>query len=150
MYTIEEFDRCKSKVMNYIMFKKRTEYEVKMKFLNIFDEELLNDIIAYLREAGYLSDEKYIDRAVNEFIALKNLSIKEIKNKLAIKGVSRSLIDDYVSDNREKLDEYEYNSAKKLLLKKSLLNSIDDIKIQLMKKGYTTENINRAIEDIKK
>ena len=31
-YTIEEFDKAKTKVMNYIMYKKRTEHEVKNKF----------------------------------------------------------------------------------------------------------------------
>ena len=31
MYSIEEFDKEKTKVMNYIMYKKRTEKEVKNK-----------------------------------------------------------------------------------------------------------------------
>ena len=33
-YSIEEFDKAKTKVMNYIMYKKRTEYEVKNKYLS--------------------------------------------------------------------------------------------------------------------
>ena len=28
-YSIEEFDRAKTKVMNYIMYKKRTEKEIR-------------------------------------------------------------------------------------------------------------------------
>ena len=31
-YNAEEFDKSKSKVMNYIMYKKRTAYEVRNKF----------------------------------------------------------------------------------------------------------------------
>ena len=35
MYSIEEFDELKTKVLKYIMFKKRTELEIKRKFANI-------------------------------------------------------------------------------------------------------------------
>ena len=90
-YSIEEFDKAKTKVMNYIMYKKRTEYEVKNKFAKILEENLLNDIIEYVKEAGYLSDTAYIDRAVSEFKALNNLSRKEIKYKLYSKGIENSL-----------------------------------------------------------
>ena len=31
-YNAEEFDKAKTKVMNYIMYKKRTAYEVRNKF----------------------------------------------------------------------------------------------------------------------
>ena len=52
-YTIEEFDKAKTKIMNYIMYKKRTEYEVKNKFSKTLEENLLHDIIEYVKEAGY-------------------------------------------------------------------------------------------------
>ena len=48
MYTIEEFDKQKSKVMNYILYKKRTEQEVKNKFQNTIQSELLYDIIEHM------------------------------------------------------------------------------------------------------
>ena len=32
MYTIEEFDREKTRVLRYILYKKRSEYEVHNKF----------------------------------------------------------------------------------------------------------------------
>ena len=38
-YTIEEFDKAKTKVMNYIMYKKRTEYEVRNKFSKTLEEK---------------------------------------------------------------------------------------------------------------
>ena len=73
-YSIEEFDKAKAKVMNYIMYKKRTEYEVKNKFSKTLEENLLSDIIEYVKEAGYLSDIECIKRSVLEFQALNNLS----------------------------------------------------------------------------
>lgn len=140
-YSIEEFDKAKTKVMNYIMYKKRTEYEVKNKFSKTLEENLLNDIIEYVKEAGYLSDVQYIKRAVNEFMALNNLSRKEIKYKLFSKGVSNNLIEDYFSEHQEELYEYELNSAKKIILKKSQTMDKTEINNYLRKKGYTEEVI---------
>ena len=45
MYTIEEFDKEKTKVLKYVIYKKRTEKEVKTKFKSQIEENLLSDII---------------------------------------------------------------------------------------------------------
>ena len=58
---LEDFEKQKSKVMNYIMFKKRTEYEVRQKFSKTMNEDMLDDIIQYIKEAGYLNDKEYIE-----------------------------------------------------------------------------------------
>lgn len=71
MDTIEEFDKEKAKVMNYIMYKKRTEYEVKNKFQNTIQNDLLYDIISYIKDAGYLNDNDYIDRLVRGMYSIK-------------------------------------------------------------------------------
>ena len=148
MYTIEEFDKNKTKVLKYVMFKKRTELEIKMKFKTTIDENMLDDIIEELKENGYISDENYIQRAVDEFVALKNMSIKEIKYKLASKGISNSLIEDYIQDNKEELEDFELKSAENIVLKKSA--SMDEIEIKqyLIKKGYKQSSINSAFEEI--
>ena len=144
-YSIEEFDKAKTKLMNHITYKKRTEYEVRNKFSKTLEENLLNDIIEYVKEAGYLSDTEYIKRAVAEFEALNNLSRKEISYKLYSKGIENSLIEDYFSENSEELYEYELKSAKNIFNKK--INTIDEeeIKIYLRKKGYREEIIKEVI-----
>ena len=146
-YSIEEFDKAKTKVMNYIMYKKRTEYEVRNKFSKTLEENLLNDIIEYIKEAGYLSDTLYIDRAVAEFKALNNLSRKEIKYKLYSKGVENSLIEDYFSENSEELYEYELKSAKNIVIKKQGTIDEEEITNYLRKKGYKEDIIKQAIKD---
>ena len=72
MYTIEEFDREKTKVLKYVMYKKRTEREIRTKFQSLIEENLLEDILQELKDNRYISDENYIERAVHEFMALKN------------------------------------------------------------------------------
>ena len=148
MYTIEEFDNYKTKVLKYVIYKKRTEQEIRTKFEKIVEENMLDDIIEELKENGYISDENYIERAVNEFIALKNLSIKELKYKLISKGLKSDLIDDYIYKNMEKLEEYERKSAENIAIKRAVNMDESEIKQYLSKKGYEQENINLAIENM--
>lgn len=133
---LEEFEKQKAKVMNYIMYKKRTEFEVKQKFSKTIDEDTLEKIIDYIKEAGYLNDKDYIDRTVNEIMALKNLSIFEIKNKLYTKGISRNDIEDYVYEHIDELEEYERNSRENIIAKKSSSMTEQEIENYLYKKGF--------------
>ena len=148
MYSIEEFDREKTKVLKYVIYKKRTEREIRLKFKSTIEENLLEDIIEDLKENGYISDKAYVQRAVNEYMALKNLSIKELKYKLSAKGISSSDIEDYISNNYEELEEYEKKSAENIALKKSVNMDEDEIRTYLMKKGYREENIREAMENL--
>ena len=148
MYTIEEYDKEKTKVLKYVIYKKRTEREIRTKFKSIIEEDMLEDILEELKENGYISDESYIERAVNEFMALKNLSIKEIKYKLMSKGISSNLVEDYVQKNEEELNEYEQKSADNIVLKKSVNMDEIEIKQYLIKKGYTEEHIKNATQKI--
>ena len=147
MYTVEEFDKEKTKVLKYILYKKRSENEVRTKFSGTIDENLLEDIIEYLKQAKYIDDKEYIRKTVNNFIALKNLSIRELKYKLLSKGLNKNDIEDYIYENKEELEEYEIKSISNIIYKKSASMEQEEIKQYLLKKGYKTENINKAIEE---
>ena len=49
--------------------------------------------------------------------------------------------------NVEKLEEYEIKSISNIFYKKSASMEQDEIKQYLLKKGYKSENINKAIEE---
>lgn len=147
MYTIEEFDKKKTKVLKYILYKKRSEHEVRNKFSKTINEELLDDIIEYLKEAKYIDDEEYIRKTVNQFKLLKNMSIREIEYKLQAKGLKRNDIEDYIYNNKEELEDYEIKSAKNIISKKQASMEQDEIRIYLLKKGYKSDNIKEAMEE---
>ena len=148
MYTIEEYDNAKSKVLKYILYKKRSKQEVKNKFYNSIEEEMLNNIIDELEENGYIDDFNYVERAVNESIALNNLSLKEVRYKLMTKGINSGLIDEYFSKYQERMQEYEVNSARNLIIKKEKQMDENTLMQFLLKKGYKSDNIRQAIERI--
>lgn len=146
MYTIEEFDENKTKVMSYILYKKRTEYEVRKKFCDTIEENMLDDIIEYVKEAGYINDSEYVKKLFSEYMNLKSMSIREIKNKIYAKGVYVDYIEDYINENREMLEEYELNSAKKLFEKKKKISEPQKIKAYLLNKGFMTDTIDKIEE----
>lgn len=144
---LEEFDKLKTKVLKYIMYKKRTEQEIRRKFSNIDNQEMLEDVIENLKEIGYISDENYIERAVAEFMNLNNLSIKELKYKLMSKGINSNVMDNYFDKHLEELEKYEINSARNIILKKQFSMEEQQLIQYLLKKGYRMDSIKQAIEE---
>ncbi len=144
-YTPEEFDENKTKVMKYIVYKKRTESEIRKKFCHTIEENMLDDIIEYLKEAGYINDKEYLQKIVKEYMTLKQMSIREMKNKIYAKGIYVDDIEEYIENNKEELEEYELNSAKKLASKKKGLEP-EKLKAYLINKGYDSETV-RKIEE---
>ena len=142
---LEKLDKLKTKVLKYIMFKKRTEREIRRKFATVEDQDLLDDVIENLKEIGYIDDKDYVDRAVAEFMNLNNLSLKELKYKLQSKGVDAVALEDYLYKHEDELQDYETNSAKNIILKKQ--NSMDEQALiqHLLKKGYKMDSIKQAI-----
>lgn len=136
MYDIKEFDNQKTKILKYIMYKKRTEYEVRTKFKNQIDEDMLDDIIEYLKEANYINDYEFIEKQVNEYMLLKTMSIKEIRYKLYGKGLDKKLIEKYIDENYERLQEYENKCIEKIKTKKSQTMDEQEIQQYLYRKGY--------------
>lgn len=145
-YSIEQYDAIKTKVLKYVIYKKRTEAEIRRKFNNI-DDLILDDIINYLKEEKYIDDINYIKRSINEFININTLSIKEIKYKLQSKGLDCNLIERYIDDNIDELSEYEKKCAKKIYLKKINDSNTNDIINFLLRKGYRMDNIKAILEE---
>ncbi len=147
MYSIEEFDQAKTKILKYILYKKRTENEVRKKYENFFDNNLLEDVIDYLKEAGYINDVDYINKTINNMMILKNLSIIELRYKIITKGLDKNLIEDYFYEHKEELLEYEIKSASNIIYKKKKDMDSNELKSYLMKKGYRQDTIKKAFEE---
>ena len=146
-YSLVEFDNAKTKILKYVLYKKRSENEIIKKFENEFGSDLIQAVLSDLKEKDYVNDANYIKRSVNEFMALRNLSLFEIKYKLMSKGIKTSDIEDYFSQNYEVLMEYEKSSAKKIAQKKFSKMEEIDIKKYLMKKGYKSDSIKAALNE---
>ena len=139
---LSKVDKLKTKMLKYIFYKKRTEKEVWEKFKNE-DSELLEETIENLIELGYINDEIYVEKFVHEVVALKNLSVFEIKYKLLNKGIPEDIIDDYISKNSEMLEDYERLAATNLVQKRKESSTQEETMAYLNKKGYSYELIKK-------
>ena len=140
---IKQKDKIKTRLLKFIIFKKRTENEVFNKFKDEYDNELLSEVIQQLKELKYIDDQEYIEKYVLDTLKLKTLSIKELKFKLQTKEIARNLIDKYFEKHYNELYQYEIQSAKKIFVKKSN-KELQDIKNYLFRKGYLSETIRTA------
>lgn len=140
MNEFEEFDKLKTKVLKYVLYKKRSEAEIRQKFSED-SGEMLDEVIENLKENGYINDEIYIEKAVSEYQRLKNMSIREIEYKLLSKGIDKNALENYIDNHLDELLEFEINSAKNILIKKQATMEIEDIITYLRKKGYKSETI---------
>lgn len=133
------------KFMKYVVFKKRTESEVrqKCKMLN-YEEEQIEEIIEYLKENSYIDDEIYVDKYIKNVMKLKKCSINEIKIDLIRRGVDENLIEKYLTDEVYK---YEEESAKLLALKKLKTTEKEKVKRYLLNKGFSYSNVAKAIDN---
>lgn len=146
MYTIEQFDQGKTKVLKYILYQKRSEQEIRRKFASTLEEDLLEDIIEYLKQANYINDKQYIEKTIHNFMLLKNLSIKEIKYKLQAKGIAVKDFENYQEQHEEELQQYERKSAETIANKRKGSYEQIEIRQYLIKKGYSREAIDKAIK----
>ena len=64
------------------------------------------------------------------------------------KGVDKDSIENYIYENRDEMEEYEKKSAANILYKKQGSAEPEEIIQYLMKKGYKTENIRKAISEM--
>ena len=140
-----KFEIGKEVAIKYVMFKKRTEAEVakKLEFLN-YSPAIIEKIVNYLKEAGYINDERYAEKYFNEIKKLKNWSKVQMKNDLYKRGCNAEL-------NEEELNNYELQSITNLYNKYNFKypdhtqENLNEFITVLRKKGFEYNNIQQII-----
>ena len=138
---LEKLDKLKTRMLKYIMYKRRTEKEIIEKYKDE-ESDILEEAVETLKELGYIDDSDYVSRYIHDVMILKNISIFEIKYKLYNKGIDGDIIENYISNNEDELAEYELSAAKKILAKKSSQEK-EEVIAYLRKKRYMPSTISR-------
>lgn len=134
------FEVAKNKAIKYVGISRKTEQEVYRKLKTQgFDEDIIMEVIEYLKELGYINDDDYVDAYIRQCMRLLDYSTYEIRQKLLQKGINKYIIDDKVGT----LEESDYND---LLLNK-LLNGKCKNMNDLKKKQYLFRRGLKYFED---
>lgn len=137
------------KLMKYVIFKKRTEKEVKQKCQKLqYTDEYIDEIIEYLSENNYINDKVYVEKYIQNVMRLKTSSIFEMKIDLLRRGVEEDYIESYINKNIEELETFEKESAIKLAKKKISNSEVEKVKKYLLSKGYKYDSISLAIDNL--
>ena len=138
------------KIVTYVLYKMRTVAETRKKCQMLkFEESYIEDVIDYLIEAGYLNDDTYAKKYVENVMRLKNMSSNGIKIDLLRKGISEDIIDKYI--DTDEVREYEEESAI-ILAQKKYKTTPDILKIKkfLLGKGFGYDAVSKSIDNLPK
>ena len=125
----ERFDKYKTRVFKYVLYKPRTEKEVYYKFKNFEDSAIyLKKVIELLKELKYIDDKRYAEMYIEDSINIKRLSRFEIKNKLREKGINNQDIYDAIEKYSDKLRSKEIDNVIQILKKKEYVYLEEDKK----------------------
>ena len=135
------FEIAKEKALRYLVLAKKTEKEVANKLQKSgFDDEIITQVISYLKELSYVDDIEYVDAYIRQCMRLQNYSVYEIKNKLLQKGIKKYIIED-------KLEQLSQTKYEKELVNKLLRGKLKDMeplkqKQYLYRRGFKIFDVN--------
>ena len=117
-----EYLKARSKAVNYILYKPRTEREVYKKLFDLeYEEEIVRDVVDALVELGYINDEEYVKKFIENQKKTRKLSINMIKLKLKNKGIDEELISRYIRE----VDLQDFESIYRFLQKKKYSSDLE-------------------------
>lgn len=129
---------------SYLLLARRdySEFELKKKLLERFEEEKVDSVLEKLKERGLLSDERYMERMINKYAFDKKYGYYKVELELINRGFDRKLF-------KAKLNEL-LPEIKELEIARSLLGKRPKEKIRayLINRGFRPHIVKEVLADI--
>ena len=140
---------CRNYVFKLIEFRDRTEKELRGKLLEKgYDENIIEDEIAFLKDYGYINDARYAQRFVSDAVNLKKWGKIRIRTELLRKGVQGDIVDNAIEDAFcEESDDRLFELMKKRFMNSDFSNIKERNRIFnfYMRRGFTPDEIKGAM-----
>ncbi|GAA0862397.1 recombination regulator RecX [Paraclostridium tenue] len=94
----EMYIKAKNKALNILSKAPQSEKNIINKLSNDFDEDIIEDVLVFLRKYNFVNDEDLAQRITNTNLKLNKCGKNRIKQNLYNKGIDRNTIDSVVSD----------------------------------------------------
>lgn len=138
------------KAMELLLFKARTEYELRSKLQEReYSDEEIDEAIEYVSSFGYLNDETYAEQYVMSNTSQK--SISAMRRELKKKGIDEDIISNALSE----IDEDESDIVYDLIIKRAGdPHDLDEKEERRLfgfcaRRGFSTSAILRAFRQYK-
>lgn len=147
------FPRAKQKALSLLKFSDRTEAELSHRLCEDgFPPMILQKLIDYLYEYGYLNDERYAYNYIRHRKSAKSRMV--LSAELTAKGIRKELIKQaFAAEYEEQEEDPEITAIRKAIRKKtqdaSALSREEKQKLMayLYRKGFSTEKICKVLEE---
>ncbi|MBE7055476.1 MAG: regulatory protein RecX [Ruminococcaceae bacterium] len=140
---------CRNYVFKLIEFRDRTEKELRGKLLEKgYDENIIEDEIAFLKDYGYINDARYAQRFVSDAVNLKKWGKIRIRTELLRKGVQGEIVDNAIEDAFcEESDDRLFDMMQKRFKDSDFGNIKERNRIFnfYMRRGFTPDEIKGAM-----
>lgn len=158
-YILDEIlvKRAKLRAMNILLKHDKSERQLRQMLIDSFyPSEVIDRALEYVKSYGYVDDRRFAHSYASYRVQQKSRKCLEID--LYNKGISKNLIDEVLDDIYNENDVDEYEMIRKLAEKKchgSIPEALPDrgdekawnkLYRHLLSKGYSYENIKRALE----
>lgn len=149
----DDIRKAYNKAIHYLARRMRSEKEIKdYLVLKEIDEPVINEILHRLTAQKYINDEEfalaYVRTQANTTDKGPNVIKMELKEKGIIEGILNQALKEYPLEQQiEKATKisskfYEKNTKESLKIQKQKLENL------LLRKGYSYEVINIAVNDV--
>lgn len=140
--------------LNYLSYKPRSINEVKKKlFSKKIAYSVIDLTIEKMKKYGYLDDEKYARDWIEERIRTRGFSPSKIKSELFLKGISKEIIENNLSEIYT--PELEIKTAKRIAKKQMRkYKNLDEKVIKrriinfLLRRGYNYSVIESILSEV--
>lgn len=148
----EIYMKAKNKALSILSKSDQSEKKLREKLLNDYDENIVEDVIEFLKGYKLINDNLLAEKIVHDNMNLSKFGKNKIKQNLYNKGIAASDIQDAISqiDPDEEYENAKYLAEKRLKrLKGEDKNKINQkIYQHLAYKGFSYDIIKRVLREL--
>ncbi len=94
----EMYIKAKNKALSILSKAPQSEKNIISKLSNDFDEDIIDEVLVFLRKYNFVNDEDLAQRITNTNLKVNKCGKNRIKQNLYNKGIDRNTIDSVMSD----------------------------------------------------
>lgn len=148
----DDYEKAKNKALNSLSKVEKSEKKIREKLSADFDEEVIEDVIEFLKKHELVDDERFAEMIVSNDLNFKRVGKNRIKQNLYTKGIKREYIESAISDidSDVELENAIYLAKKRLpRIKDKDINKVKNKLYQhLSYKGFSYDIIKSAIREV--
>lgn len=147
---------AKSRAMHYLGYRARSEHEVRQRLARSgFDEPVVEEAVARLRELGYLDDAEYARSYARSRFERGGYGPRRVRSDLMRRGVPRRIIDATIAEIFEARDDV-LETAREQAAKRwpRLAGEEDPLKRRkkmydyLLRRGFGYDTVRQVVDEL--